>query len=146
MARTITTENPARDAARYLRHWGIREFVESELANRHTGLDRDSRRRKAEAISAAVLQGLELLETADAATALTRPLPLFYATENFAKAACVFKDVSLNHSDFRAHGLSGDKNKRYSIKNLACRVNQPGRDVWSHAVNNLNIEYVLINQ
>ena len=62
---------------------------------------------------------------------LTRPLPLFYASENLAKAICVFADPALSADSFKAHGLVRDKTKRRSIRTLSAQVQRAGSDVWS---------------
>src|SRR5207244_1758996 len=114
-------------------HWGNASFVEGELQARHTGLSPDLRRRKARTVALSILQGLEFFESAEDASLLARPLPLFYAVENITKAVCIFNDPRLEEADFRAHGLRGDRSRRYSIKNLECKIGRPGSDVWSRA-------------
>jgi hypothetical protein len=53
---------------------------------------------------------------------------MFYGAENLARAACICRDANLT-----ADGLSGERDiKRNSIRNLACKVQHPGKDVWSH--------------
>jgi hypothetical protein len=54
----------------------------------------------------------------------------------------LISDPSLEPSDFRAHGLRGDKSKRYSVKNFICSVQPPGSDVWSRAHHLLNGDWV----
>lgn len=118
---------------RYLRHWTSRAFVEQGLASRHGGsLSVEQRRRKARDIAVCVEQGLEYLQAGETGSVLTRPLPLFYASENLAKAICAFLDPSLGADSFKAHGLVRDKAKRRSIKTLSAQVQNPGSDVWSH--------------
>jgi hypothetical protein len=129
--RTLSTENPGRDVRRYLKHWSNPAFVEERLVGHHAGLKADQRRRKAREVAVCIQQGLEYIETSDASSLTTKPLPLFYAIENFAKGVCVFADPSLHADDFRAHGLSHDPSKRYSLKNLVATVQRPGKDVWS---------------
>lgn len=133
MARTVTTENPSLDVRRFLKHWADKSFVEDRLREQHSGLSTDRRRTKSRQISRLVLQGLEFLNSADSATVLTRPLTLFYGAENLARAACICRDANLTADGLRAHGLSGERDiKRNSIRNLACKVQNPGKDVWSH--------------
>ena len=57
----------------------------------------------------------------------------------------LISDPSLQPSDFRAHGLRGDKSKRYSVKNFICTVQPPGSDVWSRAHRLLNSDWVQFN-
>jgi hypothetical protein len=142
MPTTIVTENPGKDVRRYLRHCANPRFVEDSLSARHTGLSKEQRRRKSRAAALSILQGVEFLEAADIASPLTRPLPLFYATENIVKGMALISDASLEASDFRSHGLSGDKAKRNSIKNFRCKVQNPGRDVWSRAYRLLNADWI----
>lgn len=141
MARIITTENPKGDVRRFLRHWTNPAFVEDRLREQHAGLGSDRRRTKARQISSHVHQGLAFLVNADQSPLLTKPLTLFYAAENLAKAACICRDQKLVTDQLRAHGLGGDRNvKRYSIKNLACHVHSPGKDVWSHVFRSFNCD------
>lgn len=142
MARTITTEHPSRDVRRYLRHWGDPAFVEPALRKAHPALDKSRARTKARHISVLVQQGVEFLDSAETTSIVTKPLALFYATESLIKALCIYRDFALDSSVFRMHGLSGDKVKRYSIKNLECRVQKPSRDVWSNAFRLLNSDLV----
>jgi hypothetical protein len=129
--RTIVTENPRGDVRRYLRHWTSRAFVEGKLAEKHPGLPKEQRRRKARDISVCVQQGLEYLHAGDAGSMLTTPLPLFYASENLAKATCVFLDPSLGADSFKSHGLTRDRLKRRTIRTLSAGILKPGSDVWS---------------
>jgi hypothetical protein len=138
MPRVITTENPGVDVRRYLRHWSNLDHLEQDIQGRHPGTAAEKRRRKARDISATVSQGIELLEAASVASLLTRPLPLFYAAEAFAKAMMVLKDGALEGGDFKAHGLRGVKKQRYFIRTLSCEVGTPGSDVWSRAVASLD--------
>jgi hypothetical protein len=131
MARIVTTENPSREVARYLRHYTHSEFIEPRIALLHPGLAAAARRKKARAAALSIRQGLEYLESATASSVLTKPLPLFYAAENLNKALVLVNHPTLDASDFKAHGLSGDKSKRYSARNLLCTVGKPGSDVWS---------------
>jgi hypothetical protein len=131
MPKIVTTENPSREAARYLRHYTHAEFVESRIAALHAALTPSQRRKKARDAALSIRQGLEYLESAASSSVLTRPLPLFYAAENFGKALAIVQDASLQSSDFKAHGLSGDKARRNSVRNLICTVRRPGSDVWS---------------
>lgn len=141
MAKVITTENPSRDVRRYLGHWSDKQFVTPRLKEQHPNLSSDRRRLKASQISVLVAQGLEFLASADSSSVLTRPLSLFYAAENLAKAACVKKVEVLGANDFHIHGLSGDREtKRYAIKNLSCKVQKPKKDVWSAVFQNLNLD------
>ena len=142
MPTTIATENPGKDVCRYLRHWANPRYVDAALLTRHTRLAKDQRRRKGRAAALSILQGLEFLESAATASPLTKPLPLFYAVENIVKGIALVRDPSLQAADFRAHGLSGDKSKRYSIKNFTCKVQPPGSDVWSRAHRLLNADWV----
>jgi hypothetical protein len=142
MPTTIVTESPGKDVCRYLKHWASPRFVEAQLSARHVGLTKEQRRRKSRAAGLSILQGLEFIEAAATASPLTRPLPLFYATENIVKGVALISDASLDASDFRAHGLSGDKSNRYSVKNFRCRVQNPGSDVWSRAHRLLNADWV----
>lgn len=142
MPTTITTENPGKDVLRYVKHWTNPRYVDEALLGRHTGLSKEQRRRKARTAALSILQGLEFLEGAAGASPLTRPLPLFYAVENFVKGLALINDPSLEGSDFRAHGLRGDKSKRYSVKNFICKVQPPGSDVWSRAHRLLNADWV----
>lgn len=128
---TIRTENPLVDVSRYLRHWTNPGFVGQELASRHKGMPAEIRRRKAREVAVCVAQGLEYMATSKSATILTRPLSLFYAHENLAKATAVFLDPALRADDFKSHGLRHDSSRRYSIKNLQARITSPSRDVWS---------------
>jgi hypothetical protein len=138
MPRVITTENPGFEVRRYLRQWSNTDHLETQIQSRHPGTPADKRRRKAREISASVSQGIELLENASTASLLTKPLPLFYAAEAFAKAMVLMQDPALEGSDFRAHGLQGVKKHRYFIRTLSCRVAAAGSDVWSRVVGLLN--------
>src|SRR5262245_48182146 len=138
MTRFITTENPSRDASRYLRHYAHEDFAHARITDLHPSLAADRRRRKARDAALAIRQGLEYLESATGSTVLTRPLPLFYAAENLMKAVAIVRDAPLDASAFRSHGLSGDKSKRYSIKNLCCTVASPTAGVWPHVLRVLN--------
>jgi YaaC-like Protein len=138
----VLTENPAKDVCRYLKHWTSARLVEESLSQRHVGLTQDRRRKAARSAALSILQGLEFLEGALAATSLTRPLPLFYAAENIVKGVALISDPSLDLHDFRAHGLRGDKSRRYSVKNLTCHIQRPGSDVWSRAHRLLNADWV----
>ena len=138
MPRVISTENPGADVRRYLRRWSNTSHLEQQIQARHPGTAAEKRRRKARDISATVSQGIELLETAAAASVLTKPLPLFYAAEAFVKAASMMSDPTLEATDFRAHGLRGVKAQRYFIRTLSCQVANPGSDVWSRLTQLLN--------
>ena len=131
VARLITTENPSRDVARLLRYWASADFVAPRLRARHPGLTAERARSKAQQTAVHIAQGLEFLEAASGATVLTQPLPLFYAAENMVKGLCVFLDRSVDNSSFQRHGLSGQHTRRYFIRTLCCRVQAPGRSVWS---------------
>jgi len=137
--RQVSTENPGRDVRRYLRHWSNRNFVDERLVGRHSSLSTDQRRRKAREVAVCVQQGLDFVETADTSSMVTKPLPLFYAIENFAKGVCVFTDPTLHADNFRAHGLSHDRQTRYSLKNLTATVQRPGSDVWSRFLRRGNV-------
>jgi hypothetical protein len=141
MARVITTENPSTDVRRFLRHWAAPTYTEDRLREQHSGISTDRRRTKARQIAGLVRQGLEFLLAADRSPTITKPLSLFYGAENLAKAACLTRDASLDADSIRSHGLSGEREtKRYSVKNLACRIQQPHRDVWSHVFRSLNCD------
>jgi hypothetical protein len=142
MPRTITTENPGREVRRYLRHWANVERLDEQVRLRHPGTDAERRRRKARDISASVAQGIELLETASASSLLTKPLSLFYAVEALSKAVCILLDPALEGTSFRTHGLSGIQRRRYFVRTLSCRVNNPGPDVWSRLVANVPADLV----
>ena len=77
MPHTVLTESPGKDVCRYLRHWTNPRYVDQALVARHSGLSKEQRRRKSRAAAFAILQGLEFLDGAAAASILTRPLPLF---------------------------------------------------------------------
>jgi hypothetical protein len=138
----IATESPDREVRRYVRHWADAEFVEQNLANRHSSLTADQRRKKSRQVAFNVGQGLEYLDSAREPSLLTKPLPLFYAAENLAKAACIMRDPPLVGSDFRAHGLINDQATRYSVKNLCCKVGPVGRDVWSRLFSHCNADVI----
>jgi hypothetical protein len=145
VARIITSENPTVDARRYLRHWANEAFVADRLRSKHPALGSDRRRMKSRHIAVFIEQGVEFLESAAASAVLTKPLALFYAAESLAKAACIFRVEGADATSFASHGLSGErKTKRYSIKNLACRVQRPGRDVWSQLFREFNSDRVRI--
>ncbi len=151
MPRYIVTEEPSKDVRRYLRHWTDEGFAQEAIARRHPRLAAERRRAKARTISFTVAQGLEYLDSADGSSMLTRPLPLFYASENFAKAFSVLADAGSFAADFKAHGLTSDQKRRYSIANLRATIAGPGRDVWSRFarlanVNSLAIEFTLDGQ
>jgi YaaC-like protein len=146
MPRIVTTEQPAVDVCRYLRHWATTEYATEQVQSLHGGgVAAEKRRRKGRDIAASVAQGLELLENARSSSLLTKPLPLFYATEAFAKAVSIFLNPALESSDFRAHGLQGIKGTRYFVRTLACRVQTPGSDVWSRLVSACNADWVQIS-
>jgi YaaC-like Protein len=141
MARIITTENPSVDVRRFLRHWADKSFVDDRLREQHSGLNTDRRRTKSRQIARLVLQGLEFLNSADSSTVLTKPLTMFYGAENLARAACICRDVNLTADGLRAHGLGGERDiQRNSIRNLACKVQHPGKDVWSHVYRSLSCD------
>lgn len=120
------------DVQRYLRRWTSRAFVEERLTQYYrSGLTVEQRRRRARDIAVCVEQGLEYLQAGNSGSLLTRPLPLFYASENLAKAVCIFHDPTLGADSFKAHGLARDKAKRRSIRTLAAKVQSAGSDVWS---------------
>jgi hypothetical protein len=89
-----------------------------------------------------IAQGVEYLGSADQASLLTKPLPLFYAAENIVKGVCLVLDPTLDALAFRAHGLRGDKKRRNSIKNTECTIEPPGSDVWSKAFSVLNADWI----
>jgi hypothetical protein len=144
--RTITTENPSRDVRRFLQHWGDPEFVADRLRAQLPTIGAALARSKAKAVASGVSQGLEYLVAGEATPLLTKPLPLFYAAENFAKASVVASDPTLVASDFKSHGISGDDAKRYSVKNLRCRVQKPSKDTWSRAYNSMNADFVVLDR
>ncbi len=141
MPKVITTENPSADVCRYLRRWTSVRIAQGEILARHPGLSKDRLRRKAHDVASLMEQGLELLEAARGSSVLTKPLPLFYATEAFAKALCIVVDRGLVATDFRAHGLTGDKGRRYFIRTLKCLVGAAGSDVWSRFLSLSNGEW-----
>jgi hypothetical protein len=145
MTRVITTENPTRDACRYLRHYAHEDFMRDRLAAVYPALSADRRKRKARDAALSIRQGLEYLDSAAASTLLTRPLPLFYAAENLVKALVIFMDAPADSSAFRTHGLSGDKAKRYSIKNLSCKVASPTAGVWAQALRVVNGDRIRVD-
>ena len=139
MGLNVTTENPGKEARRFLRHWTIPTFVEEQLEVQHQGLSREKCRTKARQISRSVHQGLELLSNADVSPPATKPLALFYSVENLFKAACICRDRDLVSEGLRSHGLGGEREiRRNSIKNLACHIRAPGKDVWSHVFHAFN--------
>jgi hypothetical protein len=147
VARIITSENPTVDVRRYLRHWTNEAFVADRLRSKHPGLGSDRRRTKSRQIAVFIEQGVEFLESAAVSAVLTKPLALFYAAESLAKAACIFRVEDPDATGFASHGLSGEhKTKRYSIKNLACRVQRPGRDVWSQLFRHFNSDRARISR
>jgi len=58
---------------------------------------------------------------------LTKPLPLFYAMENLAKAYCVLADATTLAEDFRSHGPKSDQSRRNSIGTLPATVQKAGK-------------------
>jgi YaaC-like Protein len=139
MARVITTENPSLDVRRYLRHWADGGFVADQLKEQHPGMGSDPRRTRGKQVARLVHQGLAFLESAEGSSVLTKPLTVFYGAENLAKAMCICRDPLLGTNDIRYHGLGGDREtKRYSIKNLSCRVYAPRKDVWSNFFKRFN--------
>lgn len=137
------TEHPTKDAARYLRHWSVAEYVATSMSTSVPGVPADRRRSKAKQAAFCVGQALEYLESATASSLFTKPLPLFYAAENLAKAACLIKTPHLLASDFKAHGLKSDQSRRNSIKNLQCAVySKPGKDVWTRLFATCNADVV----
>jgi hypothetical protein len=143
----VATENPSKDAARYLRHWASPDFVREHLSNAAPPLPSDRRRTKAKQAAFCIAQGLEYLESGAASSLLTKALPLFYAAENLSKATCIVREPSLTSADFRAHGLKSDLSKRYSIKNLQCSIYaKPSRDVWSHLFRECNADMLRLEQ
>jgi YaaC-like Protein len=132
MAQVISTEDPSTDVRRFLRHWAAESFVDDRLREQHQGMGTDKRRTKARQVARLIHQGLDFLADATSAGTNTKPLALFYGAENLVKAACLCRDAKLGADDIRLHGLGGEyQTKRYSVKNLACRIKPPGKDVWS---------------
>jgi hypothetical protein len=142
MARIVATEHPGAEVCRYLRHWTDPDFVADQVHSRHRGTPAEKRRRKTRDLCASVGQGLELIESARASSLLTKPLPMFYATEALGKAVCLLLDPDLEGSDFRAHGLTGVKKQRYFVRTLSCKVGRGGSDVWSRLFRLANAERV----
>lgn len=142
MPKTIVTETPTKDVRRYLQHWTDRSRVAEALGEQHGAIPADRRKIKARQAALFVEQGIEYLSSADDSSLLTKPLPLFYAAENLVKAVCIIADETLVSSNFRAHGLSGDKRKRNSIKNFCCKAERPGSDVWSRVVTHANADWI----
>jgi hypothetical protein len=141
--RTVITENPTKDAARYLRHWSIPEHAEDHIATVHQGLSAKQRRAKAKQAAFFIAQALEYLDSAQVSSLLTKPLPLFYAAENLAKPVCICKQASITAADFKSHGLKSDQQKRYSVKNLQCSVYaSPSKDVWSQLFAGSNADLI----
>jgi hypothetical protein len=138
----IATEEPSVDVCRYLRRWTHPKFVEQEIARRHTGVTPERRRRMARDAAACLAQGLELIEAARSSSVLTKPLGLFYAAEAMAKAVSIVASTALDGSSFRAHGLQGVKKRRYFIRTLTCKVQNPGSDVWSRLCAAANFDLV----
>lgn len=143
----IVTEHPEKDVRRYLRHWADIAFVEGKVKARHEQLPADRRRAKSRSAAFYFEQGLEYLESAATSSLLTKPLPLFYAAENFAKGVCMVESAQLTTAAFKSHGLKSDQSRRNSTKNLCCEVLPPGQDVWSRlfAVGNADIAQTLTN-
>ena len=144
MAIWVPTENPTQEVNRWLRRWTDTGFADEQLARRHPSLTKQQRRTRAREVALHVTQGLEYVASSEASSVLTRPLPLFYAAENLAKALVIVATGTLTVADFRVHGLTGDKQRRYSMKNLRCRVAPAGRDVWSRVVAATGIEHVIL--
>lgn len=142
----ITTENPSRDVRRFLQHWSDVDFVSERLNVSSPGLPAVTRRAKSRSIAGCIAQGLEYLSAAAATPLLTKPLPLFYAAENLAKATSIARDPALTSSDFKSHGISGDDAKRYSIRNLRCKTSKPGKDTWSHFFRVANTDIVSLTR
>jgi hypothetical protein len=140
----VPTENPDREMRRWLRRWTDQSFVDQQLAVRHPSLSSSQTRKRAREIALHVTQGLEYIDSAEPATVLTRPLPLFYAVENLTKALVMMETGTIGATDFRVHGLTSDKQRRYSIKNLRCKVGSAGRDVWSRVVQATSTELVAV--
>jgi hypothetical protein len=141
--RIITTESPVDDVGRYIRRWANRAFVEERLAAAHTGVAAEKRRKKAADVSASITQGLELLNLAGAATLLTKPLPLFYAAEAFAKALAIVRLSEVDGDTFAHNGLIGEKHRRYYIRTLTCKVGRHPRGVWPHLAACGNGEWIV---
>lgn len=142
MARVITTEHPTRDARRFLRYWTEPAHVEPRVRGLHPQLSARQERTKAREVAVSVAQGLEFIEGSDGASVLTRPLSLFYGTENLAKALCLYLAPGTRTASFGHHGLVGDRNRRYFIRNLTCRTAGSGTNVWSNLVSVFNADRV----
>jgi hypothetical protein len=140
----IATEDPRADARRYLRHWANEDFVEGMLRERHPTIAADRVRRRRRQIAFAIEQGLEYLISAEGTSLLTGPLPLFYAAENFAKATSLAVDPAVSAGDFETHGLTRDRAKRYSIKNLCCTIASRQPSVWSRLFQTSNADLLVI--
>lgn len=145
MPRVVATEHPAAEVCRYLRHWTDPDFVEGEIHGLHASAPAEKRRRKTRDLCASVGQGLELIESARASSLLTKPLPMFYATEALGKAVCVLLDADIEGSDFKTHGLIGVNKHRYFVRTLSCKVAGPGSDVWSRLFKLANAERIQLN-
>ena len=143
---SITTENPSRDVRRFLQHWSDEDFVGERLSARFSSLPAATRRTKARTVAGTVSQALEYLAAAEGTPLFTKPLPMFYAAENLAKAVAISKTASLMSSDFKTHGIAGDDAKRYSIRNLRCKVGKPGKDTWSHFFRVANADSVVLQR
>jgi YaaC-like Protein len=144
--RIVPTENPGDEVCRYLRHWTDLDFVGAEIDALHASTPAEKRRRKTRDLCASIGQGLELIESARASSLLTKPLPMFYATEALGKAVCILLDADLEGSNFKAHGLLGVKKQRYFVRTLACKVAAPGSDVWSRLFKLANAERVQLTE
>jgi len=141
----VPTETPQREMIRWLRRWVDRAFVDRQLAAQHVSLTASQRRMRAREIAMHVAQGLEYIGSAEQSSMFTRPLPLFYAAENLSKALVMMEAGTIAASDFRVHGLTGGKQKRYSIENLACKAAPASRDVWSRILNATQTDLVNIS-
>jgi hypothetical protein len=120
-------------------------FVESALRERHPGLTSERRRRKAKHIAAWIVQALDFLENARVASTLTKPLPLFYASECLSKAVCLTLDPSFDPTHLKQHGLKGIQKERYFVRTLACEISRPQAGVWGRIFRTCNSEMALIH-
>ena len=144
--RNITTENPSRDVRRFLQHWGDETFVAESLVRRFPAVSAATRRQKSRTIASAISQGIGYLDAAQTTPLLTKPLPLFYAAENLAKGVAIALTALLTASDFKSHGISGDDAKRYSVRNLQCKVGAPRNDTWSHFFRASNVDSIVVSR
>jgi hypothetical protein len=142
--RNITTENPSRDVRRFLQHWSDADFVVEQLSARFPKQATATRRQKSKTVAGCVAQALQYLAAAEVTPLLTKPLPMFYAAENLAKATAIATAEPLTSADFKSHGVSGDDARRNSIRNLRCKIQKPGKDTWSRFYAAANCDLVVL--